>query len=226
MKVIIFGATGMVGQGVLREALNADDVSQVLAVGRTPLAINHPKLDVLVLSNLLDYSPVQDSLRGFDACFFCLGASAMGLDEAGYTRINHDIPLAAAHTLSSLNPQLTFTYVSGAGTGSQSAMWARVKRRTEQDLLALPFKAAYMFRPGVIQPLHGVRSKTPAYNIFYTLTGPLLSLARRLLPRHVLSTEELGVAMLEVVRRGAPKAVLETGDIRELLSPGKHRPCA
>ena len=224
MKVIIFGATGMVGQGVLREALNADDVSQVLAVGRTPLAINHPKLDVLVLSNLLDYSPVQDSLRGFDACFFCLGASAMGLDEAGYTRINHDIPLAAAHTLSSLNPQLTFTYVSGAGTGSQSAMWARVKRRTEQDLLALPFKAAYMFRPGVIQPLHGVRSKTLAYNIFYTLTGPLLSLARRLLPRHVLSTEELGVAMLEVVRRGAPKAVLETGDIRELLSPGKHRP--
>ena len=224
MKVIIFGATGMVGQGVLREALNADDISQVLAVGRTPLAINHPKLDVLVLSNLLDYSPVQDSLRGFDACFFCLGASAMGLDEAGYTRINHDIPLAAAHTLSSLNPQLTFTYVSGAGTGSQSAMWARVKRRTEQDLLALPFKAAYMFRPGVIQPLHGVRSKTPAYNIFYTLTGPLLSLARRLLPRHVLSTEELGVAMLEVVRRGAPKAVLETGDIRELLSPGKHRP--
>ena len=224
MKVIIFGATGMVGQGVLREALNADDVSQVLAVGRTPLAINHPKLDVLVLSNLLDYSPVQDSLRGYDACFFCLGASAMGLDEAGYTRINHDIPLAAAHTLSSLNPQLTFTYVSGAGTGSQSAMWARVKQRTEQDLLALPFKAAYMFRPGVIQPLHGVRSKTPAYNIFYTLTGPLLSLARRLLPRHVLSTEELGVAMLEVVRRGAPKAVLETGDIRELLSPGKHRP--
>lgn len=224
MKVIIFGATGMVGQGVLREALNADDVSQVLAVGRTPLAINHPKLDVLVLSNLLDYTPVQDQLTGYDACFFCLGASAMGLDEAGYTRINHDIPLAAAHTLSSLNPQLTFTYVSGAGTGSQSAMWARVKRRTEQDLLALPFKAAYMFRPGVIQPLHGVRSKTPAYNIFYTLTGPLLSLARRLLPRHVLSTEELGVAMLEVVRRGAPKAVLETGDIRELLSPGKHRP--
>lgn len=224
MKVIIFGATGMVGQGVLREALNADDVSQVLAVGRTPLAINHPKLDVLVLSNLLDYTPVQDSLRGFDACFFCLGASAMGLDEAGYTRINHDIPLAAAHALSSLNPQLTFTYVSGAGTGSQSAMWARVKRRTEQDLLALPFKAAYMFRPGVIQPLHGVRSKTPAYNIFYTLTGPLLSLARRLLPRHVLSTEELGVAMLEVVRHGAPKAVLETGDIRELLTPGKHRP--
>lgn len=224
MKVIIFGATGMVGQGVLREALNADDVSQVLAVGRTPLAINHPKLDVLVLSNLLDYSPVQDSLRGYDACFFCLGASAMGLDEAGYTRINHDIPLAAAHTLSSLNPQLTFTYVSGAGTGSQSAMWARVKQRTEQDLLALPFKAAYMFRPGVIQPLHGVRSKTPAYNIFYTLTGPLLSLARRLLPRHVLSTEELGVAMLEVVRHGAPKAVLETGDIREVLTPGKHRP--
>lgn len=146
MKVIIFGATGMVGQGVLREALNADDVSQVLAVGRAPLAIN------------------------------------------------------------------------------QSAMWARVKRRTEQDLLALPFKAAYMFRPGVIQPLHGVRSKTPAYNIFYTLTGPLLSLARRLLPRHVLSTEELGVAMLEVVRHGAPKAVLETGDIRELLTPGKRRP--
>lgn len=172
MKIIIFGATGMVGQGVLREALNADDVSQVLAVGRAPLAINHPKLDALVLSNLLDYTPVQDQLTGYDACFFCLGASAMGLDEAGYMRINHDIPLAAARTLSSLNPQLTFTYVSGAGTGSQSAMWARVKRRTEQDLLALPFKAAYMFRPGVIQPLHGVRSKTPAYNIFTRSPGP------------------------------------------------------
>ena len=139
------------------------------------------------------------------------------MDEAGYSRINHDIPLAAGPVLSRLNPQLTFTYVSGAGTGSQSAMWARVKRRTETDLLALPLKAAYMFRPGVIQPLHGARSKTPMYNAFYVLTSPLLSIARKLLPKYVLSTEEIGLAMLEVARHGAPKSILETADIRGLV---------
>lgn len=217
MKIIIFGASGMVGQGVLREALAAEDVTHILSIGRSDSEVTHPKLRTLVHADLLDYSAIEDLLTGFDACFFCLGASAVGMDEAGYSRINHDIPLAAGQVLSRLNPQLTYTYVSGAGTGSQSAMWARVKRRTETDLLELPFKAAYMFRPGVIQPLHGARSKTPMYNAFYVLTGPLLSIARKLLPKYVLSTEEIGLAMLEVVRHGAPKTILETADIRALV---------
>ncbi|MEB0206807.1 NAD-dependent epimerase/dehydratase family protein [Pseudomonas sp. CCC3.1] len=217
MRILIFGATGMVGQGVLREALGADDVSHVLSIGRSTNDASHPKLRTLMHTDLLDYTTIEEQLTGFDACFFCLGASAMGMDEARYTHINHDIALTAGRVLSRLNPQLTFTYVSGAGTGSQSAMWARVKRRTENDLLALPFKAAYMFRPGVIQPLHGARSKTPMYNAFYVLTSPLLSLARRLLPQYVLSTEEIGLAMLEVARHGALKKVLETADIRALV---------
>ena len=217
MKAIIFGATGMVGQGVLREALLADDVTQVLTVGRAATGIKHPKLKELVHPDLLDYSAVQQQLTGFDACFFCLGASTVGLDEAAYTRINHDIPVAAGECLSRLNPGLTFVYVSGTGTGSRAAMWARVKGQTEQALLAMKFKAAYMFRPGVIQPLHGARSKTPLYHAFYVVLSPLLSAIRHFFPAAVVSTQDIGLAMLKVARQGAPKHILEPGDIRALL---------
>lgn len=205
----------MVGQGVLREALRADDVTLVQTVGRTPTGIAHEKLRELTHGDLLDYSSIENKLVGFDACFFCLGASAVGMEEPAYARINYEIPLAAGRTLARLNAQMVFVYVSGAGTGSQSAMWSRVKQRTETELLALPFKAAYMFRPGAIQPLHGARSKTRLYNAFYVATSPLLSLARRLFPAYVLSTEDIGVAMLNMVRRGNSKHVLETADIRE-----------
>lgn len=166
MNAILFGATGMVGQGVLRECLLDPGVHQILSIVRTPSGQQHPKLRELVHTDFFDYSTIEPELTGFDACFFCLGVSSAGMDEAKYKRLTYDLTLAAATTLAKLNPQMTFLYVSGAGTDSTEhgrSMWARVKGKTENDLLKLPFHAAYMFRPGVIQPLHGIRSKTKLY---------------------------------------------------------------
>jgi uncharacterized protein YbjT (DUF2867 family) len=163
MNILIFGATGMVGQGVLRECLAAADVQRVVAVGRTPTGIVHPRLADVVTPNLMDLSSVGAQLAGFDACFFCLGVSSVGMSEPDYTRVTYDLTLSVARSLASINPALTFVYVTGAGTDSSEhgkSMWARVKGRTENELLKLPFKGAYMFRPGVIQPLNAVRSKT------------------------------------------------------------------
>lgn len=219
MKVILFGATGMVGQGVLRECLQVDDVEGVLAVGRSATGLSHPKLREMIREDLLDYRDVETELHPFDACFFCLGVSAAGRSEAEYTRVTHDITLAAARTLARLNPRMTFAYVSGVGTDSSErgrVMWSRVKGRTENDLLRLPFKAVYLFRPGIIQPLHGARSKTPIYRFFYTLFAPLLPLLRALLPDAVLTTETMGQAMLQVARHVAGKPVLEAADINRL----------
>ena len=216
MKVLIFGASGMVGQGVLRECLLAPDVISVVTVGRSASGQQHPKLRELVHPDLLNYSAIEAELSGFDACFFCLGVSSAGLSEADYTRISYGYTLAAAETLARLNPQMTFTYVSGAGTDSTEqgrSMWARVKGKTENALLRLPFKGAYMFRPGMIQPLHGIRSKTASYQMLYTLLGPLLPLLRRLFPRQITTTEQVGRAMLVVARRGAAKHILESPDI-------------
>lgn len=216
MNVLIFGATGMVGQGVLRECLLAGDVQRVTAVGRTATGMQHPKLRDLSVPDLMDYRAVEGDLRGYDACFFCLGVSSVGMDEAQYTRITHDLTLAAAEVLARLNPQMTFVYVSGVGTDSTergSSMWARVKGRTENALRRLPFKAVYLFRPGVIQPLNGARSKTRVYAVQYAIAGWLLPPLRALLPRQILTTESVGQAMLAVARRGAPKPVLEPGDI-------------
>jgi uncharacterized protein YbjT (DUF2867 family) len=163
MNVILFGATGMVGQGVLRECLLDSDVQQILSIVRTPSGQQHPKLRELVHTNFFDYSAMEPQLTGCGACFFCLGVSSAGMDEAKYTQLTYDLTLAAASTLARLNPSMTFLYVSGAGTDSTErgrTMWARVKGKTENALLKLPFRAAYMFRPGIIQPLHGIRSKT------------------------------------------------------------------
>lgn len=221
MKVLLFGATGMVGQGVLIECLQAADVSLVQSVGRTALDRQHPRLRDLVHTDLLDYSAIESELTGFDACFFCLGVTAAGKTEADYAKLTYDITLAAATTLVRLNPQMTFVYVSGAGTDSSEkgrSMWARVKGRTENALLRLPFKGAYMFRPGIIQPMRGVRSKTSTYQIFYALTRPLLPLLRTMMPSTILTTEVVGQAMLAVARRGASKPVLETADINALVA--------
>jgi hypothetical protein len=206
---------------VLRECLKAPDVERVLTVGRTATGQQHPKLRELVHPDLLDYSTIESELKPFDACFFCLGVSSAGMAEAAYARLTHDVTLAAAQTLARLNPQMTFVYVSGAGTDSTEqgrSMWARVKGKTENDLLHLHFKAVYLFRPGLIQPLQGVRSKTPAYRVAYTLLKPLLPLLRALLPKMVLSTESMGLAMLAVARHGAATPVLEAGDISALSS--------
>lgn len=223
MKILLFGATGMVGLGVLRECLLAADVEQVLTVGRTATGQQHPKLGELVHADLFDYRAVEARLIGFDACFFCLGVSSAGMSEAQYTNLTHDLTLAAARTLVRLNPQMVFTYVSGAGTDSTEqgrSMWARVKGRTENELRKLPFKGVYLFRPGLIQPLHGIRSKTPSYRWFYLMLGPLVSLLRVLLPKWTLSTEIMGQAMLAAARHGASKAVLESTDIQALAVRG------
>jgi uncharacterized protein YbjT (DUF2867 family) len=216
MKVILFGATGMVGQGVLRECLLDSGVERVLAVGRRSSGRTHPKLVELAHSNFLDFSSVAPELTGYDAGFFCLGVSSAGMSEADYRRMTYDFALAAARTLAERNPGMTFVYVSGAGTDSTArgrTMWARVKGETENAILALPFGAAYMFRPAFIQPRDGITSRTKSYRVFYALLGPLLPLLRALFPRFVTTTQELGRAMLVVARHGAPKRVLESADI-------------
>lgn len=219
MKVLLFGATGMVGQGVLRECLLDPDVRSVVTIGRGATGRKHEKLREIVHKDLLDFSVIESGLAGFDACFFCLGVSSAGMSEEEYRRVTYDITMAAARTLVKLNPGMTFIYVSGAGTDSSErgrTMWARVKGKTENDLLRLPFKAAYMFRPAGIQPLHGIRSKTKLYQAVYTVTGPLLPLLKRLLPKYVTTTEQLGRAMITAAKQGAPKPVLESDDINRL----------
>ena len=216
MKILLFGATGMVGQGVLRECLRAADVELVQTIGRAATGQLHAKLREVVHRDLLDYRAIEPELQHFDACFFCLGVSSAGLSEAEYTRLTYELTLAAAATLARCNPQMTFIYVSGAGTDSTErgrSMWTRVKGRTENALRRLPFKAVYLFRPGIIQPLHGIRPRNTWYRLIYGVIGPLLPLLRALVPRVVLTTESIGQAMLAVARHGAPKAVLEAGDI-------------
>jgi uncharacterized protein YbjT (DUF2867 family) len=216
MKVVLFGATGMVGQGVLRECLLAADVESVLVIGRTPTGREHPKLHEIVHKDLYDLAALESQLTGFDACFFCLGVSSAGMSEEAYRHITYDLTLGAGGVLAKASPGLTFIYVSGASTDSTEqgrSMWARVKGKTENDLIAMPGLDAYAFRPGVIQPLHGARSKTRWYRIAYIVVAPLLSGARRLFPRQVTTTEQIGLAMLRVARKGWTSRVLESPDI-------------
>ncbi|WP_248799807.1 NAD(P)H-binding protein [Pseudomonas sp. MWU13-2105] len=223
MKVLLFGATGMVGQGVLRECLLADDVQQVRVIGRTPLTQVDPKLSQVVQADLFNYQAIEGELQGFDACFFCLGVSAVGMDEAQYTRVTYDLTLAAAETMARLNPNMTFVYVTGAGTDSSEkgrSMWARVKGRTENALQRLPFKAVYLMRPGAIQPLHGVRSKTALYQTLYSVVGPLMSVLRRLWPDTIQTSETVGRAMLAVARNGGAQPILDPRAINQLSSRG------
>jgi uncharacterized protein YbjT (DUF2867 family) len=219
MKVIIFGATGMLGGGVLRECLLDAGVERVLTVGRLATGIRHEKLREIVHKNLLDLSAIEGELQGYDACFFCLGVTSVGMTEAEYRKVTYGITMAVAETLVKLNPGMTFVYVSGAGTDSSEqgrVMWARVKGATENALLRLPFKGAFMFRPAVIQPLHGIKSKTRLYQAFYDVLGPLLTLGKRWLPKYVTSTEQVGKAMLAVARRDGGRGVLEGEDINAL----------
>jgi uncharacterized protein YbjT (DUF2867 family) len=218
MKVILFGATGMIGQGVLRECLLDPGVTAVLAVGRSATGQKHEKLREIVREDLFDLSPIAGDLAGYDACFFCLGVSSAGMSQESYRRVTYDLTLAVARAL--VGPGMTFLYVSGAGTDSTArgrSMWARVKGETENALLALPFKAAYMLRPGFIQPLHGITSRTGLYRAAYAVAGPLYPVLKRLLPNLVTTTERLGRAMIRVAREGAPKHVLEGSDLNELM---------
>ncbi len=209
----------MVGQGVLRECLLDPDVKTVLSIVRRSTGQEHAKLREIVHKDFFDFSAIASELAGFDACFFCLGVSSAGMSEENYRRVTYDIALAAAKTLVKLNPDMTLVFVSGAGTDSSERgrlMWARVKGQTENALLRLPFKAAYMFRPGVIVPLHGIKSRTMLYRVPYAVLGPILPLLQRLFPKQVTTTEKLGRAMLTVAKHGATKPVLESSDINQL----------
>lgn len=219
MKVVIFGASGMMGHGVLRACLLDPAVTRVLVVVRRPLGISHPKLQEVIHQDFTDLSAISEQLAGHDACFYCLGISAFGLSEGEYTRITYDYTLAAARAVSASNPGLTFTYISGEGTNSSEigrTMWASVKGRTENALLAMQMNA-YMFRPAYIRPRHGAVSRTPVYRVVYALTSWLYPLLHRLSPGHTTTTEHIGRAMLAVTRPGAvEQRILYSPEINRL----------
>lgn len=218
LNVIITGTTGMVGKGVLLECLEDPDISQVLVINRRPLDMQHHKLQEIIHQNFHDFSPLnKEQLSGYNACFFCLGVSSMGMSEEAYTQITHDITLDFAHLLLPLNPAMTFCYVSGTGTNAEGrSMWARVKGNTENDLQKLAFKAVYLFRPGYIQPLKGIRSRTSWYNWIYLLFKPFYSLLKIVFPKSVTDTKKLGQAMIQVALKGYKEPYLRNSDINAL----------
>jgi uncharacterized protein YbjT (DUF2867 family) len=222
MRVILFGATGMIGRGVLRECLLDAGVEHVLAIGRGKPGQAHEKLREMVLPDLTDYRAVARELTGYDACFFCLGVSSAGLSEAEYRRITYDIAVAAGRALIEASPAMTFVFVSGAGAdaSSKTTMWARIKGEAENTILAMPFRAKFVFRPAVVRPMHGITSRTLAYRLGYTVMWPLMPVVAALAPRYVTTTERVGRAMLNVARGGAPKAVLENDDINQAAKEG------
>jgi uncharacterized protein YbjT (DUF2867 family) len=212
-RIIITGATGMVGEGVLLTLLERPDVETVLSISRRPSGHAHPKMHELLVPDFFDLGGIEDELRGYTACFFCAGISSVGVNEAEYTRITHDLTLHFAQTLARVTPALTFVYVSGANTKADSrTMWARVKGTTENDLLRLPFQAAYMFRPGLMQPVKGQQRVGTSY----AFMGRMAPLLRRIVPKFACTLHEVGLAMLHVAQRGAPKPVLEVLDIVQL----------
>lgn len=212
IHAIVLGATGMVGEGVLHMVLSHPDVRSVLVIGRRPCGAVHPKLKELIHHDFTDFSSVRSSLTGYNACYFCLGTTSIGKSEEEYRRISYDYTLHLARTLAPINPDMTFCYVSGEGTDSSEQgrqMWARVKGKTENDLSKLPFKAVYLFRPGFIKPIKGMKNTLSFAKPLLTLY-PLLSF---LLPKHGCTLEDIGTAMINVTKFGFPTAILENPDI-------------
>ena len=215
LKVIITGSTGMVGKGVLLECIDSPEVEQILVINRSPLGITHPKLKEIIHKDFFDWSGIREQLNGYNACFFCMGVSSVGMNEADYQRMTYDLTLGFAKVVLAKNDGMTFCYVSGAGTDNTEQgrmMWARVKGKTENDLLALGFKDSYMFRPGFIQPMRGIKSKTALYQGIYNIISPLYGLLRRM-PKYVTTTVVIGKAMIRVAMDGCDKKVLESVDI-------------
>jgi uncharacterized protein YbjT (DUF2867 family) len=219
MNVIITGATGMVGKGVLLECLDHDSIEKVLIIGRNPLGMQHPKLEELIHKDFNDFSNCKDQLNGYDACFFCMGISSVGMKEDAFNRITHDLTLSLAKTLVEIRPGMTFNYVSGKGTDSSEKgkiMWARVKGKTENELLNLGFKQAFMFRPNAIIPLRGIKSKTKSYQFIYDYFMWLVKLIKTFAPNSVVNTTQMGLAMINSVLFGYSTNILEPQDIIEL----------
>ena len=209
----------MVGQGVLLESLDSPEVESVLSIGRRATGRQHPKLREIAHQDFMDFSSIEGELAGYDACFFCLGVSSLGMSAEDYERVTYDFTLSAARTLAGQNPKMTFIYVSGTGTDSSergSSRWARVKGRTENALFQLPFKAAYAFRPAYIQPMSGIVARTAWLRALYAVVGPLYPVWKALFGKYVTTTAQMGRAMIHVAREGAPKRVLENRDINAL----------
>jgi uncharacterized protein YbjT (DUF2867 family) len=226
MKVVLFGATGMIGQGVLRECLLDASVERVLAIGRNTTGQPHPKLREIAVKDFTALAGMDAELSGYDACFYCLGVASAGMSEADYRRVTYDMTLDAARALVGRNPGLTFVFVSGTGADSTERgrlMWARVKGATENALLAMPFKAVYVFRPGFVQPLHGITSRTALYRCFYSIIGPLYPALKALLPKYITTTETIGRAMIEAAAHGSAKRVHENPDINALAEADSSR---
>jgi uncharacterized protein YbjT (DUF2867 family) len=216
MRVILFGATGMIGQGVLRECLLDPRVTRVLSIGRASSGRKHEKLEDLVHADLFDYSGIAERLAGYDACFFCLGITSAGMSEAAYTRVTYNLSVSAGLALLRASPRLRLCFISGAGADSSETgrvMWARVKGRAENALLAMPFTQVTIFRPGIIEPLHGITSRTASYRLLYALLAPLVPVVHALAPAQITTTESIGRAMLQVALAGSAKRVLTNADI-------------
>jgi uncharacterized protein YbjT (DUF2867 family) len=220
MRVVIFGTSGMVGQGALRECLRDPEVQQVVSVVRAPTGATHEKLREIVHKDFLDFALIENELIGLNACLYCLGVTSTGTKEEDYARITYEFTVAAARTLLKLNPGISFVFVSATGADSTergSTMWARVKGKTENTLLAMPFGSVYVFRPAMIQPLEGIKSKTASYRIIYGLIAPFSNAARHFWPNYISTTQELGKALLVAAKRGTEKRIVEAGQIRTLL---------
>jgi len=219
VRVILFGATGMVGAGVLLECVADARVESLVAIVRSSTGRSHPKLREILHADFFNYDHLRAEFASCDGCFFCLGVTSVGLNETQYTRLTYDLTTAAARAMVDVNPNMTFCYVSGIGTDSTErgrTMWARVKGRTENAILALPFKAAFMFRPGFIQPVNGVRSKTAWYQLAYDIIGPISPLLMRIAPTQVTTTARLGRAMIRVAADGYTTRILYPRDINLL----------
>jgi len=217
MNVLVFGASGMIGGGVLLECLEDPRVESVLSVGRRPSGLAHPKLDELIRADMFELAPLADRLEGYDACFYCVGVSSAGMSENAYRRITCDLTVSVAAVLERTSPEIVVCFVSGQGsdgTGTSRLMWARVKGEAENALLQGPLDA-YVLRPGFVQPMRGVRSATPLYRALYGVTLPLFPVLRRLFPRNVTTTTTIGRAMLRIASKGFPRRILETRDINE-----------
>jgi len=221
VKAMLFGATGMVGQGVLLSCLDDPEISEVLVVGRSPVRQQHAKLTEILRPDLFDLGPVTDRLAGYDACFFCLGVSSVGMKEDRYRQLTYDLTLSIAETLAPGNPEMAFEYISGEGTDTTEqgkTMWARIKGATENAVMALPF-TGYAIRPGFIQASRGVRPRNRVYAVAYTLTGWLFPVIRRLAPNAVITSDELGHAMIAIARTRPTQRIWRTRDLVGLVAP-------
>lgn len=216
MKVVITGSTGMVGKGVLLVCLEDPRINEVLIINRSSLNMNHPKLKELLLEDFSKIAQFQSQLNNYDACYFCMGTSSVGMSEEDYTAITYDLTINFANVFIAASPNSSFIYVSGTGTDSSEkgkTMWARVKGKTENTLLAMPFKSAFMFRPGFIQPMRGIKSKTKLYQMFYTISTPIYPLLKLIFPKTLINTDQIGLAMITLIDKGSDKKWFENKDI-------------